>query len=190
MRAAATVFAEKGFHGASTRDIAERLGIKQASLYYYFDSKQELFVEAMISEMYDAAEGDDAAVWSHVQALAAMIKDLDPHHPTMTVTAEIGGAKVRAVHTLCPDVDIMGINSYGGLPSVPESSRSGGAGPRYGDGWITLYESPGEQATAAIDTLRQAAADIGRDPAEMGLDAWVSMGAATVFATVSASAPG
>lgn len=41
VRAAASVFSEKGFHGASTGDIAERLGIKQGSLYYYFDSKEE-----------------------------------------------------------------------------------------------------------------------------------------------------
>jgi len=37
---AATVFAEKGYAGASTRDIAERLGVRQASLYYYFPSKE------------------------------------------------------------------------------------------------------------------------------------------------------
>jgi AcrR family transcriptional regulator len=39
--AAAMVFAEKGYLGASTRDIAERLGVRQASLYYYFASKEE-----------------------------------------------------------------------------------------------------------------------------------------------------
>lgn len=39
MHAAAAVFAEKGFHGASTHDIAERVGMKQGSLYYYFPSK-------------------------------------------------------------------------------------------------------------------------------------------------------
>ena len=38
--AAATVFVEKSYAGASTRDIAERLGIRQASLYYYFPSKE------------------------------------------------------------------------------------------------------------------------------------------------------
>ena len=41
IRCAAAVFAEKGFHGASTKDIAERIGIKQGSLYYYFKSKEE-----------------------------------------------------------------------------------------------------------------------------------------------------
>jgi AcrR family transcriptional regulator len=38
--AAATIFADKSYAGASTRDIAERLGVRQASLYYYFPSKE------------------------------------------------------------------------------------------------------------------------------------------------------
>ena len=38
--AAARVFAERGFHGATTQDIANVLGIRQASLYYYFSSKE------------------------------------------------------------------------------------------------------------------------------------------------------
>lgn len=41
LEAAARVFAERGYHGASTQDIADRLGIRQASLYYYFASKEE-----------------------------------------------------------------------------------------------------------------------------------------------------
>jgi hypothetical protein len=99
-----------------------------------------LWLWAVGNEMEGFAEGDDAAVWSHVQALAAMIKELDPHHPIMTVTAEIGGARVRAVHSLCPDIDIMGINSYGGLPSVPERYRRlGGTKPIV----ITEFGPPG-----------------------------------------------
>lgn len=37
--AAASVFADRGYHGATTQDIAARLGIRQATLYYYFPSK-------------------------------------------------------------------------------------------------------------------------------------------------------
>jgi TetR/AcrR family transcriptional regulator, cholesterol catabolism regulator len=38
--AAARIFAERGFYGASTQDIADVLGVRQASLYYYFPSKE------------------------------------------------------------------------------------------------------------------------------------------------------
>ena len=41
IEAAATVFADKGYHGATTEDIAQELGIKQGSLYYYFKNKEE-----------------------------------------------------------------------------------------------------------------------------------------------------
>ncbi|MGH8682796.1 MAG: TetR/AcrR family transcriptional regulator [Burkholderiales bacterium] len=41
IEAAARVFAERGYHGASTQAIADVLGIRQASLYYYFASKEE-----------------------------------------------------------------------------------------------------------------------------------------------------
>ena len=51
--AAASVFAEKGFHGASTKDIAERLGIKQGSLYYYFKSKEEALGEVCLFGIED-----------------------------------------------------------------------------------------------------------------------------------------
>src|SRR6201981_3030281 len=40
IEAAARVFAERGFHGATTQDIADVLGIRQASLNYYFPSKE------------------------------------------------------------------------------------------------------------------------------------------------------
>jgi AcrR family transcriptional regulator len=45
IKSAAAVFANKGFHGASTKDIAAHLGIKQGSLYYYFKSKEEALGE-------------------------------------------------------------------------------------------------------------------------------------------------
>src|SRR5262245_32549533 len=47
--AAAKVFAQRGYHGASTQDIADVLGIRQASLYYYFESK-EAALEAVCAD--------------------------------------------------------------------------------------------------------------------------------------------
>ena len=39
---AAEVFAEKGYHAASIRDIARSAGVSLSGLYYYFRSKEEL----------------------------------------------------------------------------------------------------------------------------------------------------
>jgi hypothetical protein len=92
------------------------------------------------NEMEGFADADDAAVWSHVQAVAALIRSLDPHHPTMVVTAEIGGRRVDAVHRLCPDIDIMGINSYGGAVSIAERYRAAGGTLPY---VLTEFGPPG-----------------------------------------------
>lgn len=47
LQVAAALFAEKGFAGTSTNDIAEALGIKGGSVYYYIDSKEGLLFELM-----------------------------------------------------------------------------------------------------------------------------------------------
>jgi len=60
IQAAASVFSEKGFHGASTVDIAERLGIKQGSLYYYFDSKEEALEDVCLYGLQQYVENMDA----------------------------------------------------------------------------------------------------------------------------------
>jgi hypothetical protein len=64
--------------------------------------------------------GDKVEIWNAVQAAAKLTKELDPHHPTMTVIAEIGGQKIPALHQYCPDIDIIGINSYAGAATLPE----------------------------------------------------------------------
>ena len=59
IEAAARVFAERGFHGATTQDIADVLGIRQASLYYYFSSKEaalELVCLKGVEGFFDAGK--------------------------------------------------------------------------------------------------------------------------------------
>jgi AcrR family transcriptional regulator len=42
---AAKLFAEKGYAGATTRELAARLGIQRASLYYHMAGKDEILLE-------------------------------------------------------------------------------------------------------------------------------------------------
>jgi AcrR family transcriptional regulator len=94
IRAAASVFAEKGFHGASTKDIAARMGIKQGSLYYYFKSKEEalgevcLFgIEDYVQRMDDIANSDQpfeaklmATITSHLSSYREKNEALKVHN--------------------------------------------------------------------------------------------------------------
>lgn len=65
--AAAAVFAEKGFHRATTRDIAGEAGIAEGTIYNYFESKDDLLIgmmarltdlEALGDELTEALQGD------------------------------------------------------------------------------------------------------------------------------------
>jgi AcrR family transcriptional regulator len=47
LEAAAQIFREKGFHGASMSDIAEAVNLKKASLYHHVSSKQEILLDIL-----------------------------------------------------------------------------------------------------------------------------------------------
>ena len=75
--AAARVFAERGFHGATTQDIANVLGIRQASLYYYFSSKEaalELVCLKGVEGFFEAAKAIAAGGGTARQRLSFLIK--------------------------------------------------------------------------------------------------------------------
>ncbi len=63
--AAAEVFAERGYHAATTKDIADRLGMRPGSLYYYFESKESALSEVcrigseeVVESMAELLDGD------------------------------------------------------------------------------------------------------------------------------------
>lgn len=47
LEAAAQVFRQKGYHGASMSDIAEAVSLQKASLYHHVSSKQEILLELL-----------------------------------------------------------------------------------------------------------------------------------------------
>jgi AcrR family transcriptional regulator len=76
IEAAARVFAERGFHGATTQDIADVLGIRQASLYYYFSSKEsalELVCIKGVEGFFEAAKGIAAGPGTAQKRLSLLI---------------------------------------------------------------------------------------------------------------------
>jgi TetR/AcrR family transcriptional regulator, cholesterol catabolism regulator len=74
--AAARVFAERGYHGTSTQAIADVLGLRQASLYYYFPSKEaalELVCERGVDGFVETAEGIVAGAGTPLDKLRSLI---------------------------------------------------------------------------------------------------------------------
>ena len=76
IEAAARVFAERGFHGATTQDIADVLGIRQASLYYYFSSKEaalELVCIKGVEGFFEAAKASPPGPGTAQKRLSLLI---------------------------------------------------------------------------------------------------------------------
>lgn len=56
LEAALAVFSEKGFHAANVSDVAARAGVSQGTIYWYFESKEELVSAAILLFVEDLAE--------------------------------------------------------------------------------------------------------------------------------------
>ena len=65
-------------------------------------------------------------VWDVVQDIAAMIHEVDPNHPTNTVTAGLDPKEVKLIMDRAPDIDIYGINTYGEVSIIRENIRAAG----------------------------------------------------------------
>ena len=128
----------QGFDWGNAAALARQRERLRTTVIKYKDHPA-LLLWAIGNEMEDP-EGKNRAVWIAINDLAAMVKQIDPHHPTMTVIAEIGGEKVKNIHRLCPAIDIIGINSYGGAPSLGARYTSLGATKPY---ILTEFGPPG-----------------------------------------------
>ena len=74
LEAAAAVFAERGFYGASVEEIAERAGFSRGAVYSNFEGKEDLFLAVLDAHLEAEAEAAGAA-WEGVapeQVLAVL----------------------------------------------------------------------------------------------------------------------
>jgi hypothetical protein len=74
---------------------------------------------------------DPNLVFPELNTVAKQVKELDPNHPTMVIIAGGEREKIRAFIEHCPDVDLLGVNSYAAdIASVPGTlTESGYDGP-------------------------------------------------------------
>lgn len=61
---AAVIFSERGYKGASMREIAEELNITKAALYYHFPGKEQIFIACISRSMEHVVNNiENLAVW-------------------------------------------------------------------------------------------------------------------------------
>jgi TetR/AcrR family transcriptional regulator len=81
LKAAEAVFAEKGFDGATTAEIAALAGVPKPNIHYYFGTKKQL---------YDRVISDILEVW--LEAMEVIQEDADPGEALAAYIAQ----KIRA----------------------------------------------------------------------------------------------
>ena len=120
-------------HGFDYGDAAfierQRKRVREAVLKY--KDHPAVLTWGLGNEMEAFMEGEtDVRIWKELDHLAGMIKQLDPHHPVMTVLASATPSKVAAIHEHYSNIDILGVNAYGAAAGVGKSLlESGWQGP-------------------------------------------------------------
>lgn len=84
IRSAASLFAEKGFSGTKTREVAVRAGVSEALIFKHFPSKEDLYAAILVEE------SPVAGLLARVRKLAEQKKDVE----VFSVIAQtvVGGA--------------------------------------------------------------------------------------------------
>lgn len=97
-------------------------------------------------------------VWNAVNDISKMIHELDPNHPTSTVLAGINKGLVDHIKERASDIDILSVNTYGGLATLPRTIKQAGWdgpymvtewGPTgHWEGLQTAWRSPIEETSS------------------------------------------
>lgn len=109
---AAQVIAERGIKGATVRDIGEAAGILSGSLYYHFDSKEQIVLELLmpsVQEQYELALSIRDQAPSPTEALSELIRSsvLEiSRHPNQAVILRNEGRTFTDFEVFAPIADL------------------------------------------------------------------------------------
>lgn len=100
--AAGEVFREKGFHATTLGDVAERVGMDRASLYYYVGSKDDLFrgvvsiaVAANVADAESIIRQDIRADQKLELVIGLLMASFERHYPYLYVFVQEDPDKLR-----------------------------------------------------------------------------------------------
>ncbi len=65
-------------------------------------------------------------LWDAINDIAKAIKAVDPNHPVMTVIGTSSMKKIAEIVRQCPDLDLLGINTYGDIYTLPDTLKKYG----------------------------------------------------------------
>src|SRR5579864_5545742 len=102
VRAAIHLFAEKGFRGATTRELASSLGVTEPVLYQHFKDKRDLYNAIIEAKAHQATErvhilrrfaeaGDDRAFFTRLAELILERYERDPEITRLLLFSSLEG---------------------------------------------------------------------------------------------------
>lgn len=104
-RAAVELFAEKGFHGTSTRDICKKAGTGETAIYDHFSSKEEILYlvirlshEEALRRLSLASKSGSSDPITHLKALVAAFASFHAAWPVATRVANHELAALTSEH--------------------------------------------------------------------------------------------
>lgn len=102
MAAALDLFAERNFSSVTIKDIANATGVNTALIYYYFDSKSDLFCSVIESAVNQAFENFRALRPSHQDPATVIgewlnnhVRLFDPIHKLVKISLDYSGSPNR-----------------------------------------------------------------------------------------------
>jgi AcrR family transcriptional regulator len=119
---ALSLFAQRGYHATSMKDIGDALGIRAPSLYNHFESKQQILVEVMRGTMEQLLRDHTDALGSTNDSVEQLRRATEAHvryHARFRDEIQVGNIEIRALEE-------------------PERSRIVSLRREYSDSWEEL----------------------------------------------------
>ncbi|MCM2373108.1 glycoside hydrolase family 2 TIM barrel-domain containing protein [Aporhodopirellula aestuarii] len=115
-----------GFDYSDPQQIAKQRDAVRQAVRQYKDHPA-ILMWGLGNEM-EGPESDSGAVriWKELNTLAKIVKSEDPNHPVMTVIAGASAAKIKGIMEHYPNIDVLGVNSYGAASSVASDVKAAG----------------------------------------------------------------